>query len=151
MRKLVLSFCVLLAMAAIALIGYASYMLISGASFPGAGNHFTPSAIVYDLEVSTGAGGEVNVVKGKYEKNQEVSLQATPEEGYSFVGWYDDEGHYITSSKNYKFNITHKTNLFAKFNKTPEQVSGSNSYTQMLRDCEVDFEIVVKCIVENPH
>ena len=136
-------------MAAIGLIGYSTYLLIGGISFPGAGDHFTPSAIIYDLEVSAGAGGEVNVVKGKYEKNQEVNLEATAQDGYSFVGWYDEDGNYITSTKNYKFNITHKTNLFARFNKTPEPTVGEGEYAEILRDCEVDFEIIVKCEKEN--
>lgn len=150
MRKLFLSFCVLLAILAIGLIGYSGYSLINGGvGFPGTGNHFTPSAIVYDLEVSAGAGGEVNVVKGKYEKNQEVNLEATAQEGYSFVGWYDENGNYITANSNYKFNITHKTNLFARFNKTPEPASGGADYYEVLKDCEKDFEIVVKCNKEN--
>ncbi len=149
MRKLFLSFCVLLAMASIGLIGYSTYTMIGGVSFPGVGNHFVPAPIVYDLEVSAGAGGEVNVVKGKYQKNQEVSLVATPVEGYSFVGWYDEDGNYITASKNYKFSITEKTNLFARFSKIPDEITGEAAYSEMLKDCKKNFEIIVHCDKDN--
>ena len=46
---------------------------------------------VYTLSVSAGEGGTVSSEGGTYEEGTEVTITATPNEGYSFVRWGDIE------------------------------------------------------------
>ena len=41
----------------------------------------------YTLTVSAGEGGTVSTEGGEYEEGTEVTITATPDEGYQFVGW----------------------------------------------------------------
>jgi len=45
----------------------------------------------YTLTVSAGEGGSVSTEGGEYEEGTEVTITATPVEGYEFVGWSDGE------------------------------------------------------------
>ena len=46
-----------------------------------------PSTVQYILIVSASEGGSVSTSGGTYEKGTEVSITATPSEGYRFIGW----------------------------------------------------------------
>ena len=41
----------------------------------------------YTLTVSAGEGGSVSSEGGEYEEGTEVTITATPDEGYKFIGW----------------------------------------------------------------
>ena len=43
----------------------------------------------YTLTVSAGEGGSVSTEGGEYEEGTEVTVRATPDEGYKFVSWSD--------------------------------------------------------------
>ena len=43
----------------------------------------------FTLSVSSGQGGAVNNVDGTYNSGTQVTITATPEEGYEFTGWSD--------------------------------------------------------------
>ncbi|MEL0226070.1 MAG: hypothetical protein VW912_05305, partial [Flavobacteriaceae bacterium] len=43
----------------------------------------------FTLSVSSGQGGSVNNVDGTYNSGTQVTITATPEEGYEFTGWSD--------------------------------------------------------------
>ena len=45
----------------------------------------------YTLTVSAGEGGSVLSEGGEYEEGTEVTITATPDEGYEFTGWSDGE------------------------------------------------------------
>ena len=45
----------------------------------------------YTLTVSAGEGGSVSTEGGEYEEGTEVTITATPDEGYDFVGWSDGD------------------------------------------------------------
>ena len=45
----------------------------------------------YTLTVTAGEGGSVSTEGGEYEEGTEVTITATPVEGYEFVGWSDGE------------------------------------------------------------
>ena len=47
----------------------------------------TPSTPSYTLTVNQSEGGTVNSSGGSYERGTEVSLSATPNQGYVFTGW----------------------------------------------------------------
>src|SRR6056300_877667 len=51
---------------------------------------------IYTLTVATSEGGTVSSEGGEYEEGASVTIVATPEEGYEFVGW---EGSDETSSE----------------------------------------------------
>jgi hypothetical protein len=45
----------------------------------------------YTLSVTAGEGGSVSSEGGEYEEGTEVTITATPDEGYEFIGWSDGE------------------------------------------------------------
>jgi hypothetical protein len=45
----------------------------------------------YTLTVTAGDGGTVSTEGGEYEEGTEVTITATPEEGYEFIGWSDGD------------------------------------------------------------
>src|SRR6056300_852950 len=46
-----------------------------------------PDVSQYTLTVTAGEGGTVSSEGGTYDEGTEVTISATPEEGYEFVGW----------------------------------------------------------------
>src|SRR6056300_371607 len=46
-----------------------------------------PAPTQYTLEVTAGEGGTVSSEGGTYDEGTEVTITATPNEGYVFVGW----------------------------------------------------------------
>ena len=51
------------------------------------GEQENPEIITYTLNVNTTEGGSVNITEGVFAANTTVVLTATPEEGYTFIGW----------------------------------------------------------------
>lgn len=47
----------------------------------------TPAPTQYTLTVSAGEGGSVSTEGGKYDEGTEITVTATPSEGYKFIGW----------------------------------------------------------------
>ena len=47
----------------------------------------TPATTQYNLTVSAGGGGTVSTEGGTYDEGTEVTITATPDDGYEFVGW----------------------------------------------------------------
>ena len=47
----------------------------------------TPAPTQYTLSVTAGEGGTVSTEGGTYDEGTEVTISATPAEGYEFVGW----------------------------------------------------------------
>ena len=47
----------------------------------------TPEPTQYTLTVTAGEGGTVSTEGGTYDEGTEVTITATPDEGYEFVGW----------------------------------------------------------------
>ena len=117
---------------------------ILGISLPDIGNHFTQSEKRYELTVDTTEGGSVNITNGKYKPEDIINLQASPDEGYIFLGWYADN-EYITTSQTYNVSISKKTNLLAKFGLKPEDIMGEAAYTDDLKNCSNEFTFTVNC------
>ena len=55
-----------------------------------------PAPIQYSLTVTAGEGGTVSTEGGTYDEGTEVTVTATPEEGYEFVGWEGSESDTIS-------------------------------------------------------
>lgn len=62
----------------------------------------------------TGEGNVTGTKTGKYSKDTEIHLQATPNEGYIFLGYYLDEDVQSTSNE-YRFQLVENVELVAKF------------------------------------
>ena len=64
----------------------------------------------YILTVSAGEGGSVSSEGGEYEEGTELTITATPDEGYEFTGWSDGE-----SSQSRVVTINSDISLSAEF------------------------------------
>src|SRR5210317_2602949 len=53
-----------------------------------------PEVSQYTLTVTAGEGGTVSTEGGTYDEGTEITITATPEEGYEFVGWSDGENSF---------------------------------------------------------
>ena len=60
-----------------------------------------PAPTQYTLTVSAGEGGTVSTEGGTYDEGTNVTVTATPSEGYEFIGWEGDEvnGQGVVSQK----------------------------------------------------
>ena len=58
---------------------------------PSGTSNTTPTVTKYTLRVSAGEGGKVSSEGGEYEEGTEVTIIATPDEGYRFKKWSDGE------------------------------------------------------------
>ena len=56
---------------------------------PSGTTNITPSVTQYTLSVTAGEGGSVSSEGGEYEEGTEVTITATPDQGYEFTGWSD--------------------------------------------------------------
>jgi|GEM_PF-2381865 len=65
------------------------------------------------VRVEPEEGGTVTG-KGSYEKGEEVTVQAQPEQGYRFAGWIKD-GEKISEEKIYQFRVKRDRELVAEF------------------------------------
>jgi len=64
----------------------------------------------YTLTVTAGEGGSVSTEGGEYEEGTEVTITATPEEGYEFIGWSDG-----STKESLTINITEDISIVANF------------------------------------
>ena len=66
----------------------------------------------YTLLVNNGDGGSVNTTGGTYNQGQIVSITATPNSGYQFIGW---SGDVSTSTNPLSITIESNTTITAIF------------------------------------
>ena len=60
----------------------------------------------YTLSVTAGEGGSVSTEGGEYQEGTEVTITATPEEGYGFIGWNGSDSTSSTISVTLAGNTT---------------------------------------------
>lgn len=77
------------------------------------------------VDITPEEGGEVDL--SGYQPLGVKTITATPNTGYSWLGWYDDEDELLEASESYTFNLTQNTYLVAKFiqDATPRTVTAS--------------------------
>ena len=78
----------------------------------------TPSTTVtqYTITVSAGEGGSVSTAGGTYNDGTSISITATPNEGYGFIGWNGSD----SSSSTISVTITANTTIEALFGQVPQ-------------------------------
>jgi predicted transglutaminase-like cysteine proteinase len=81
----------------------------------------------YDINVLYGEGGNFSGA-GTYEEGSTATLTATPNEGYSFVGWYEDSVFY-SSSSTIKVKVDSSHTFAPTFEKKTYLISVSSNYS----------------------
>lgn len=69
----------------------------------------------YSIAVNTGTSGGTVSGTGIYIKDSLVEVNATPEQGYIFSGWYENNVKILGANSSYSFNATQDRILNAKF------------------------------------
>ena len=98
-----------------------------------------PAPTQYTLEVTAGEGGTVSTEGGTYDEGTEITITATPDEGYEFVGWEGSDSTEasltITFGEDYTvmalFEITRKYNVSESsrnYNK-PHHITRNSPYS----------------------
>lgn len=75
----------------------------------------TQSANQARVSVSVQGGGTITGA-GLYTIGSQVTLNATPNSGYLFDGWYNQSNVKVSSNREYQFTLTDDIELVAKFN-----------------------------------
>ncbi|MFR4997110.1 MAG: glycoside hydrolase family 2 TIM barrel-domain containing protein [Clostridium paraputrificum] len=70
----------------------------------------------YDVTINDAEGGSVSGA-GTYTKGDEVTLVATANKGYKFIGWFDANGNLVSDKTTYTFIVNENINLIPKFEK----------------------------------
>lgn len=85
----------------------------------------------YMVTVRTSEGGNVDG-GGQFEKGKQIKITATPNSGYSFVGWYTLNGVRVSQSLSHTFTLSEDVIFEAKFEKikTPETTKPTEKETK---------------------
>ena len=68
----------------------------------------------YTITVTATAGG-VATGSGEYTHGESVTVTATPNDKYTFAGWYDESNNLVDSAPSYTFTANNTLTLTAKF------------------------------------
>ncbi len=79
--------------------------------------HFTAINYTVSLTADPAAGGTVTGDGSSFTYNDEVTITATPADGYHFVSWTDNDnsGAVVSTNEEYTFNVTGNVNYTANF------------------------------------
>ena len=93
----------------------------SNSSFSNYGNTSTSTVTQYSLTVSAGVGGSVSTSGGTYDDGTIVTITASPNDGYEFVGWNGSD----SSNSTISITINSNTTLEALFSEVQSTVTTS--------------------------
>ena len=96
----------------------------SNSSFSNYGNTSTSTVTQYSLTVSAGVGGSVSTSGGTYDAGTIVTITASPNDGYEFVGWNGSD----SSNSTISITINSNTTLEALFSEVQTTVTTSSTY-----------------------
>jgi len=113
----------------------------------------TPAPTQYTLEVTTGEGGTVSSEGGTYDEGTEVTITATPAEGYEFVGWEGSDSTEASLTLNIEANSTiqalftkseiifeSKAPLYSSINQTVDKIIENSYYPGEVMSTQEMFE-----------
>ena len=96
----------------------------SNSSFSNYGNTSTSTVTQYSLTVSAGVGGSVSTSGGTYDDGTIVTITASPNDGYEFVGWNGSD----SSNSTISVTINSNTALEALFSEVQTTSTTSSTY-----------------------
>ena len=82
----------------------------------------------YILTVTAGEGGSVSTEGGTYDEGTEVTITATPEEGYEFVGWEGNDSESNSINVILNSNLTLSPIFREIFNEINIEIQGQGNY-----------------------
>ena len=88
-----------------------------------------PAPTQYTLTVTAGEEGTVSTEGGTFDEGTEVTITATPEEGYEFVGWEGSDSDSNSINITLNSNITLSPIFQEIFNEINIELQGQGSYT----------------------
>lgn len=92
----------------------------------------TPAPTQYTLTVSAGEGGSVSSEGGTYDEGTEVTVKATPAEGYKFIGWEGNDSTeaelMITLNSNTTFEATFQRVQFVSMSERYSSINETTGY-----------------------
>ena len=97
----------------------------SNSSYSGYGNTQTAATTQYSLTVTAGTGGSVSTSGGTYDDGTTVTITATPNDGYEFVGWNGSD----SSNSTISITINSNTTLEALFSEVQTTSTTSSTYS----------------------
>lgn len=82
----------------------------------------------YELKVEVESKGKVNISpeKTRYLHNERVNLEAVPDAGYGFEGYFNDKAIRLSTNEQYSFNITANTTITARFKQDKLQITATS-------------------------
>ena len=80
---------------------------LSNSSYSGYGNTQTAATTQYSLTVTAGTGGSVSTSGGTYDDGTTVTITATPNDGYEFVGWNGSDSSNATIDITINLSLIH--------------------------------------------
>ena len=106
-----------------------------------------PDPTQYTLTVTAGEGGTISTEGGTYDEGTEVTITATPDEGYEFVGWEgsDSDSNSLTVTLNGNTNIQaifEKIYFSINYDQIFIESPSSKSLVDQIRNLETDNYIV---------
>ena len=94
----------------------------------------SPTVTQYNLTASAGEGGSVSTTGGTYDDGTVISIIATPNEGYEFIGWTGSD----SSSSTITITLTANTTIQALFNQV-QITETTSSDTSIFNADLIDF------------
>lgn len=78
--------------------------------------NLSPTVTQYTLTVTAGEGGSVSTAGGTYNDGTSISISATPNEGYAFIGWNGSD----STSSTISITLSVNTTIEALFGQLPQ-------------------------------
>jgi len=85
-----------------------------------------PTVTQYNLTASAGEGGSVSTTGGTYDDGTAISIIATPNEGYEFIGWTGSD----SSSSTITITLTANTTIEAIFSQVSTSTTDTSTSTE---------------------
>ena len=89
-----------------------------------------PAPTQYTLTVTAGEGGTVSTEGGTYDEGTEVTITATPDEGYEFIGWEGSD----SDSNSLTVTLNGNTTVQALFSEISNELPDSIDYYSVTKD-----------------
>jgi len=97
-----------------------------------------PAPTQYTLTVSAGEGGSVTN-GGTFDEGTEVTIIATPDDGYEFVGWFNENGGLVSDEISYTVEIGANIQLVSNYNLLPIIFSSKSPRYSQINETTSNF------------